>query len=67
MGHPIIGDRKYRRAESSEQLIDRVALHASHLQFAHPRSGETVSIDCEPPQDFQHLVRELARHARSGR
>jgi 23S rRNA pseudouridine1911/1915/1917 synthase len=67
MGHPIIGDRKYRRAESSEQLIDRVALHAAHLQFVHPRSGESVSIDCEPPQDFQHLVRELSRPSRSRR
>jgi 23S rRNA pseudouridine1911/1915/1917 synthase len=67
MGHPIIGDRKYRRAESSEQLIDRVALHAEHLQFVHPRSGESVSIDCEPPQDFQHLVRELSRPSRSRR
>jgi 23S rRNA pseudouridine1911/1915/1917 synthase len=26
MGHPVIGDRKYHRAESSEQLIARVAL-----------------------------------------
>jgi 23S rRNA pseudouridine1911/1915/1917 synthase len=67
MGHPIIGDRKYRRAESSEQLIDRVALHAAHLQFVHPRSGESVSIDCEPPRDFQHLVQELSRSSRSRR
>lgn len=67
IGHPIIGDRKYRRAESSEQLIDRVALHAVHLQFIHPRSGKSVSIDCEPPPDFQHLVRMLSRSSHSRR
>jgi 23S rRNA pseudouridine1911/1915/1917 synthase len=67
MGHPIIGDRKYHRAESSEELIDRVALHATHLQFMHPRSGEKISIDCEPPPDFQHLLRELSRSSRSRR
>jgi 23S rRNA pseudouridine1911/1915/1917 synthase len=67
MGHPIIGDRKYHRAESSEQRIARVALHAAHLQFVHPRSGESVSIDCEPPPDFQHLVRELSEASRSRR
>ena len=65
MGHPIIGDRKYHRAESSEQLIARVALHAAHLQFVHPRSGKSISIDCKLPSDFQHLVRELSRSRRA--
>jgi 23S rRNA pseudouridine1911/1915/1917 synthase len=57
----VIGDRKYRRAESSEPLIDRVALHAAHLEFIHPRSGNNISVDCKLPADFQHLLRELAR------
>jgi len=61
VGHPVIGDRKYRRAESSEPLIDRVALHAAHLEFIHPRSGNNISVDCKLPADFQHLLRELAR------
>ena len=61
MGHPVIGDRKYHREESSEPLIARVALHAAYLQFVHPRSGESVSIDCKLPPDFQHLIRELSR------
>src|SRR2546425_5665392 len=60
IGHPIIGDRKYHSAESSEPLIARVALHAAHLRFVHPRSGENVSIDCEPPSDFQYLIRRLS-------
>jgi len=67
MGHPVIGDRKYHRAESSEQLIARVALHAAYLRFVHPRSGESVSIDCKLPPDFQHLVRELSRSSRARR
>src|SRR5581483_2712367 len=64
IGHPVIGDRKYHRAEASEQLIARVALHATHLEFVHPRSGETVSIDCKLSADFQHLVQELSRPKR---
>jgi 23S rRNA pseudouridine1911/1915/1917 synthase len=63
--HPVIGDRKYHRAESSEPLIARVALHAAHLQFVHPRTGKNVSIDCKLPPDFQHLVRELSRSSRA--
>jgi 23S rRNA pseudouridine1911/1915/1917 synthase len=61
IGHPVIGDRKYHPAESSERLIARVALHAARLQFVHPRTGAPVSIDCEPPQDFQYLVQKLSR------
>ena len=67
MGHPVIGDRKYHRAESSEQLIARVALHAAFLEFIHPRTGERVAIDCRPPADFRHLVRELSRSSSAHR
>jgi 23S rRNA pseudouridine1911/1915/1917 synthase len=67
MGHPVVGDRKYQPAESSEPLIARVALHAAHLQFVHPRSGKSVSIDCKLPSDFEYLVRELSRWGRARR
>src|ERR1700732_2783196 len=67
LGHPVIGDRKYHRVKASEQLIDRVALHAAHLKFVHPRSGKNVSVDCKLPPDFQQLVRELSRSIRARR
>lgn len=60
VGHPVIGDRKYHPAEASERRIARVALHAAHLGFAHPRSGDRVSVDCDPPPDFQSLLRALS-------
>jgi 23S rRNA pseudouridine1911/1915/1917 synthase len=59
-GHPVIGDRKYHPAEATEKRIARVALHATHLEFQHPRSREKVSIDCDPPPDFQSLVQSLS-------
>ena len=58
-GHTVIGDRKYDPKEAAEKLIDRVALHAAHLAFTHPRSGEVIAIDCEPPADFKRLVQAL--------
>jgi 23S rRNA pseudouridine1911/1915/1917 synthase len=67
IGHPVIGDRKYHLEEASERLIARVALHAAHLQFVHPRSGQSVSIDCEPPADFQYLVQRLSSPKRARR
>lgn len=60
IGHPVIGDRKYHAAEASESRIARVALHASHLEFLHPRTGRNIVIDSRPPADFQSLVRTLA-------
>ncbi len=60
IGHPVVGDRKYHPEEASERRIQRVALHAGHLEFRHPRSGNIISVDCEPPADFQSLVRALS-------
>lgn len=59
IGHPVVGDRKYHPAEALEQRIARVALHAAHLEFVHPRSGKNISLDCEIPADFRSLVRVL--------
>lgn len=63
IGHPVVGDRKYHPEEAAERRIARVALHAAHLEIVHPRSGETLSITCEPPPDFQSLVRGLSTSA----
>jgi 23S rRNA pseudouridine1911/1915/1917 synthase len=63
-GHPLIGDRKYNPAEASEKLISRVALHAAHLEFIHPRTGKKISVDAKQPSDFQHLIQELSRSSR---
>jgi 23S rRNA pseudouridine1911/1915/1917 synthase len=59
IGHPILGDKKYSPDEKLERRITRVALHAAHLEFIHPRSGETLRIDCEPPPDFHALLKAL--------
>jgi 23S rRNA pseudouridine1911/1915/1917 synthase len=61
IGHPVIGDRKYHPAEASERRIARVALHAVDLAFLHPRSRKPLGIHCDPPPDFQSLVRSLSR------
>lgn len=67
LGHTVIGDRKYSADEASERRIARVALHAAHLEFIHPRSREIVSIDCDPPADFRSLVQALSPPARGDR
>ncbi len=64
IGHPVVGDRKYQQAESAERLIDRVALHASLLEFAHPRTGRPVAIHSKPPADFRALTKALSGQSR---
>ncbi len=59
MGHAVVGDRKYRPEEAAESRIVRVALHAAHLGFLHPKTGEAVAIECRPPRDFETLVKAL--------
>jgi 23S rRNA pseudouridine1911/1915/1917 synthase len=66
MGHPVLGDSKYNPAEKLERRITRVALHAAHLEFIHPRSGDKICVDCEPPPDFHALLKTLGLPIRVG-
>jgi len=48
MGHPILGCDLYKNAHS-EQMADRLLLHASDLYFQHPTSGEPFHGQCPSP------------------
>lgn len=41
IGHPILGCDLYK-SEHSQQMADRLLLHASELHFDHPVSGERI-------------------------
>ncbi len=73
-GYPLVGDPLYggglklprgAGARLSETLrgFKRQALHAEHLEFMHPVSGETLSFDAKPPEDFSELLRALRNDA----
>lgn len=47
-GHPILGCELYSSAHS-EQLADRLLLHASAIYFRHPSSGEQMHGQCPCP------------------
>ncbi len=59
IGHAVVGDRKYHPAEATEERISRVALHAARLQFIHPRTGESITVDSELPADMQSLIKAV--------
>jgi len=48
IGHPILGDALYAPPEVIEQA-DRLLLHASSLRFAHPHTGEPITLESAAP------------------
>ncbi|WBW95835.1 RluA family pseudouridine synthase [Oceanirhabdus sp. W0125-5] len=53
LGHPIVGDELYG---STDEYIDRQALHAYKLVLPHPYTGETVEAECELPDDILECI-----------
>lgn len=54
LGHPIVGDKKYGAATSP---INRIALHARTLRFAHPVTRKDMRFETPIPLKFSSLVR----------
>ena len=60
LGHPLVGDPVYRQRRGPRlegvPEFDRQALHARHLELAHPVSGDIVEVNADAPDDFQALL-----------
>lgn len=48
IGHPILGDALYG-SEEVRQRAERLLLHASELEFAHPADGRVLRFESPPP------------------
>jgi 23S rRNA pseudouridine1911/1915/1917 synthase len=65
VGDPVYGGRLALPAGASEALRDalrsfrRQALHAERLQLKHPVTGEDLSFEAPPPEDFDALLQSL--------
>ncbi|MEO8309785.1 MAG: RluA family pseudouridine synthase [Caldimonas sp.] len=57
-GLPLVADRLYGGAAALG--MERQALHAAVLAFAHPRSGERLSFRSASPGDFAHAWARVA-------
>jgi 23S rRNA pseudouridine1911/1915/1917 synthase len=75
MGYPLVGDGRYgaRGRLPPQPDLDtlevlrafrRQALHAWKLGFVHPLTGEALSFEAQPPEDFRTLTRTLEDDAR---
>jgi 23S rRNA pseudouridine1911/1915/1917 synthase len=65
IGHPLAGDPVYGRQRKPLSDILRArnfvrqALHAAHLGFIHPVTGNDIALDSELPRDMRELIDEL--------
>ncbi len=56
IGHPLVGDVLYG---GLEHFISRQALHATRIEFTHPRFDEKVSVIAPLAQDMLNAAKEL--------
>jgi 23S rRNA pseudouridine1911/1915/1917 synthase len=57
IGYPLAGDPKYGPKKTLD--LDGQALHAGILGFVHPRTGEYLEFEAEPPEVFRQTLRKL--------
>jgi 23S rRNA pseudouridine1911/1915/1917 synthase len=74
IGHPLLGDAVYGSgfktkaarlspaAAAALQKLGRQALHASHLAFEHPLTGQKLSFESPLPADLRDLREALSAH-----
>jgi RluA family pseudouridine synthase len=52
-GHPIVGDNMYGKGR--EDPLGRLALHARHLAFIHPRTRKRLEVTMPIPESFRTM------------
>lgn len=76
VGHPVLADKAYSgrdrftladllgpgAPEAEQVLIDRQALHAHSLAFAHPITGEAIALTAPLHDDMAHALAALREH-----
>jgi 23S rRNA pseudouridine1911/1915/1917 synthase len=58
IGHPVVGDREYG-GQRDALSVPRVFLHAEHLAFDHPVTGEALAFDSPLPPDLAAVLAGL--------
>lgn len=59
-GWPLVGEHRY--APEKDKELDRQALHAAELEFAHPRSGRPIAAASPMPPDMRRFTQRHRRH-----
>lgn len=60
IGHPVLGDTVYGAKKPYPGLAGQ-CLHARRLSFAHPRTGERMTVECPLPAYFEAVLTNLKK------
>lgn len=60
LGHPVVGDKTYGYKKQRFALKGQL-LHAFHLEFTHPTSGERMCFSAPLPDYFERVLTVLRR------
>lgn len=63
LGHPIVNDPVYGKSDPRFPLPGQ-ALHAWRLSFRHPRTGQDMEFEADPPPEYTAAKAMLALHER---
>lgn len=64
LGHPLYGDTVYGGGRSKSEIVNAgivcgQCLHAKTIGFVHPRTGEQMFFDSDPPEYFTTILNKL--------
>lgn len=59
IGHPVVGDPLYQGVRES-LVVPRLFLHATHLGFVHPVTGQHLTFDAPLPSDLAGVLAGLS-------
>jgi 23S rRNA pseudouridine1911/1915/1917 synthase len=52
IGHPVVGDDRYGGRREPVADLTRFFLHAAHLEFDHPATGDRLAFESSLPNDL---------------
>ncbi len=69
INHPVVGDATYNEGRDNTiadhgikkavERLGRFFLHAEHLAFTHPHTGERIALSCDLPKELKDLLTQL--------
>lgn len=62
LGYPVMGDTLYgTRVAASSSSAPRLALHASKIEFEHPKSGKIMRFESPLPAEMKKMIEEAEK------
>lgn len=58
-GHPLLGERVYSKSAVTLDTVPRIMLHAAHLAFRHPVTGDLQVHSSDMPEDMSAILQKL--------